>query len=127
LTARTAPVLFNYLGRADAPGGDWQAAPETEAVLTEGADLPLSHLLEVNAVIQDHPDGPRLRATWTWPERLLPEAEVRELADTWFRALGALTEHADRPDAGGHTPSDLALVELSQDEIDGLEAEWRML
>ncbi|MFF2144926.1 amino acid adenylation domain-containing protein [Kitasatospora sp. NPDC058190] len=123
----TAPVLFNYLGRADAPGGDWQAVPETEAVLTEGADLPLSHLLEVNAVIQDHPDGPRLRATWTWPERLLPEAEVRELADTWFRALGALTEHADRPDAGGHTPSDLALVELSQDEIDGLEAEWRML
>lgn len=96
-------------------------------VLAEGADLPLSHLLEINCVARAHPDGPRLEAAWTWPGRLLSEADVRELADTWFRALRALTEHAERPDAGGYSPSDLALVELSQDEIDGLEAEWRTL
>ncbi|MEV4434130.1 amino acid adenylation domain-containing protein [Streptomyces sp. NPDC049555] len=123
----TADVLFNYLGRSPAPGGDWGPAPETDEVLAEGADLPLSHLLEINAVVHDHPDGPRLVATWTWPGRLLPEPAVRELADTFFRALRALTDHADRPDAGGWSPSDLALVELSQDEIDGLEAEWRTL
>ncbi|WP_308117531.1 non-ribosomal peptide synthetase [Streptomyces anatolicus] len=122
-----APVLFNYLGRADAPSAEWGPAAESEAVREEGANLPLSHVLEINAVIQDHPDGPRLMATWTWPARLLSVADVRELADDWFRALRVLTDHAERPGAGGYTPSDLALVDLSQDEIDGLEAEWRTL
>ncbi|GKQ38417.1 hypothetical protein ALMP_49490 [Streptomyces sp. A012304] len=123
----TAPVLFNYLGRAAAPGGDWGPAPESDVVLAEGADLPLSHPLEIDALVQEQPDGPRLTARWTYPGRLLSEADVRELADTWFRAVRALLHHAERPDAGGYTPSDLALVELSQDEIDGLEAEWRTL
>ncbi|MFI6641778.1 amino acid adenylation domain-containing protein [Streptomyces sp. NPDC050504] len=122
-----APVLFNYLGRTQGPGADWGPAAETDAVRAEGADLPLSHAVEINAVVEDHPEGPRLTATWTWSARLLSVADVRELADTWFRALRALTEHAERPDAGGYAPSDLALVELSQDEIDGLEDEWRTL
>ncbi|WP_459751031.1 amino acid adenylation domain-containing protein [Streptomyces sennicomposti] len=122
-----SPVLFNYLGRVTASGGAWETAPEIDLVLTDGADLPLSHVLEINALVQDGPGGPRLTARWTYPGRLLSEAEVRELADAWFRAVRALLHHAERPDAGGHTPSDLALVELSQDEIDGLEAEWRTL
>ncbi|WP_324607026.1 non-ribosomal peptide synthetase [Streptomyces griseus] len=122
-----APVLLNYLGRAEESGGDWSPAPETDVVRAEGADLPLSHLLEINAVVRREADGPRLTTVWTWPGRLLSEADVRSCADTWFRAVRALTEHAGRPDAGGHTPSDLALVDLSQDEIDGLEDEWRTL
>jgi amino acid adenylation domain-containing protein/non-ribosomal peptide synthase protein (TIGR01720 family) len=125
-------MLFNYFGRAAAPGtapvADWGPAAETEAVIGDGdPQLALSHVVEVNALTQDHPDGPRLFASWTWPERLLTEADVRELADGWFRALRALIDHAERPDAGGYTPSDLALVDLSQDEIDMLEAEWRTL
>ncbi|MFF2650666.1 amino acid adenylation domain-containing protein [Streptomyces sp. NPDC058045] len=123
-----APVLFNYLGRAPGSGGGpWDTAPESDVVLAEGADLPLSHLLEINALVRDHPEGPRLTARLTFPGRLLPEPEVREFADTWYRAVRALLHHAERPDSGGRTPSDLALVELSQDEIDGLEAEWRTL
>ncbi|SQA22128.1 NRPS [Streptomyces griseus] len=120
-------MLLNYLGRAEESGGDWSPAPETDVVRAEGADLPLSHLLEINAVVRREADGPRLTTVWTWPGRLLSEADVRSCADTWFRAVRALTEHAGRPDAGGHTPSDLALVDLSQDEIDGLEDEWRTL
>ncbi|MEU4210579.1 amino acid adenylation domain-containing protein [Streptomyces sp. NPDC026206] len=125
-------MLFNYFGRAAAPAAgaavDWGPAAETDAVLGDGdPQLALTHVVEVNALTQEHPDGPRLLASWTWPRRLLGEADVRELADGWFRALGALIEHAERPDAGGYTPSDLALVELSQDEINMLEAEWRTL
>jgi hypothetical protein len=30
----------------------------------------------------------------------------------------------EQPDAGGRTPSDLDLVDLTPDEIDQLEAEW---
>ncbi|MEU1310631.1 amino acid adenylation domain-containing protein [Streptomyces cinnamoneus] len=125
-------VLFNYFGRAAAPatgaGGEWSPADEAGAALGDGDPrLALSHIIEINALTQEHADGPRLTASWTWPQRLLGEADVRELADGWFRALRALTDHAERPDAGGYTPSDLALVDLSQDEIDMLEAEWRTL
>lgn len=48
---------------------------------------------------------------------------MRDLAETWFRVLGALAAHGQRPDAGGHTPSDLSPVDLSQSEIDGFEDE----
>ncbi|QKV94271.1 amino acid adenylation domain-containing protein [Streptomyces sp. NA02950] len=128
----TPQLLFNYLGRADAPGsgaaGHWSPAAESDAVLGDGDPRqPLSHVVELNAVAHRHPDGHRLLASWTWPGRLLSDADMRELADGWFRALRALADHAERPEAGGYAPSDLALVELSQDEIDGLEAEWRTL
>ncbi|MFE9635252.1 amino acid adenylation domain-containing protein [Streptomyces sp. NPDC006463] len=125
-----APQLgFNYLGRfpaaahADEP---WTAAPEAD-LLGGGADpaMPLTHELELNALTQDHPDGPRLLATWSFAGELFSEAEVADLADTWFRALAVLADHARAPEAGGHTPSDLTLVSLSQAEIDLLEADWR--
>jgi amino acid adenylation domain-containing protein/non-ribosomal peptide synthase protein (TIGR01720 family) len=127
----TAPpqLGFNYLGRfpAAAQGEEpWTAAPETEA-LGGGADpaMPLTHELELNALTEDRPEGPRLVATWSWAGDLFTAAEVADLADTWFRALAVLADHARAPEAGGHTPSDLTLVSLSQAEIDLLEADWR--
>ncbi|SBT41192.1 non-ribosomal peptide synthetase [Micromonospora narathiwatensis] len=120
-----AQIGFNYLGRfATADGGDtdWAVAADTQA-LGGGADgaLPVPHAVEVNAVTRDHADGPRLSATFSWPQSLLGEAEVRELADDWLAALDALVEHAAAPGAGGHTPSDLLLA-LSQEEIEAIEA-----
>ena len=49
---------------------------------------------------------------------------MRDLAETWFRALTALVRHAAQPGAGGRTPSDLALVDLTQGEIERLESEY---
>ncbi|MGO4757023.1 hypothetical protein AB4212_51900, partial [Streptomyces sp. 2MCAF27] len=77
----------------------------------------------LNALTEDGPDGPRLVAAWTWAAGLLAEDEARAIAEGWFRALGALALHAQSPDSGGHTPSDVDLVELSQDEIDEFEDE----
>src|ERR1041384_3756170 len=54
----------------------------------------------------------------------LGEAAVRDLAETWFRALTALTRHVTEPHAGGWTPSDLPLIELTQGEIERLEGEY---
>ncbi|MGW0238565.1 condensation domain-containing protein, partial [Streptomyces sp. NPDC002996] len=109
---------------------DWGPAPESGG-LGGGADdaMPLAHPLEVNSFTQDGPDGPRLVATWTWADGLLPEDDVRALGEGWFRMLRALAEHAGSPAAGGYTPSDLPLVSLNQHEIDGLEDlddEWEM-
>ncbi|MEY9809834.1 amino acid adenylation domain-containing protein [Streptomyces albogriseolus] len=124
----TPDLGFNYLGRFPAPdGGLWTAAPDAD-LIGDGAGerLPLAHALELNALTRDGNDGPRLTAVWTWAGRLLGEDAVRDLAGGWFRALTALAAHAERPEAGGITPSDLSLVQLSQDQIDQLEAAWKV-
>ncbi|WP_344582136.1 amino acid adenylation domain-containing protein [Streptomyces lunalinharesii] len=89
-------VGFNYLGRGRGSGdGDWDVAPESDA-LPLGADprMPMRHLVEVNAVVDDGPAGPRLVAHWLWARLHLAEAEARELARLWFAALRALVAHA---------------------------------
>ncbi|SOD62618.1 non-ribosomal peptide synthase domain TIGR01720/amino acid adenylation domain-containing protein [Streptomyces zhaozhouensis] len=121
---------FNYLGRFDgatAEPAPWAPAVESDP-LGGGADpgMPMTHTLELNALTEEHAEGPRLKATWSWPALLLDNTEVTDLADTWFRVLGVLADHAEGPDVGGHTPSDLSLVSLSQSEIDLLEADWRI-
>ncbi|QIS01618.1 amino acid adenylation domain-containing protein [Nocardia brasiliensis] len=50
--------------------------------------------------------------------------EVKTFAEHWIRALGGLAEHGLHPDAGGFTPSDFALVRLSQPGIDRLAAAY---
>ncbi|WP_162911639.1 non-ribosomal peptide synthetase [Streptomyces koyangensis] len=122
-------IAFNYLGRLgttpDGEAADWTPAPEPSGLDGGlGADTPLTHTVEVNAVTREGPDGPALTATWTWPGTLLTRAEVGELADTWFEVLEALVRYAKDPDAGGLTPSDVSLVSLSQDEIDEFDADF---
>nr|WP_271220665.1 non-ribosomal peptide synthetase [Streptosporangium carneum] len=139
LNPRTAPILaelgqaqigFNYLGRfvveSVTDAKDWEEVAEASSVV-RGHDprMPLTHPVVVNASTHDGAHGSELVASWTWAGLLLTEDRVRDLAETWFRALEALVDHVERPDAGGHTPSDVALAELSQSEIDLLEAEWR--
>ncbi len=121
-------IAFNYLGRfatgAMTAAADWKSCADLAGPVARDARQPLAHALEINAVSTDQADGPRLSVTWSWPATLLPETDVAELADLWVEALDGLTAHAGRPDAGGHTPSDLFLA-LDQDEIDDLEAELR--
>ncbi|MFJ8221492.1 amino acid adenylation domain-containing protein [Streptomyces griseus] len=116
-------IGFNYLGRLGTADAD--ADPDAVRVrdLTGAGDasMPLPYTLELNAAAVDHTDGQRLTASWTWSGELLGEAEVTRIARLWFDALTALAAHAERPDAGGLTPSDLPLVTVTQAEIDRLE------
>lgn len=132
LDAEAGPVLaalpvpevgFNYLGRAAAePLADWAPAPEQpsgELALGAAHDpaLPVAHGLEVTVTA----GAEGLRAVWSWAPALWSEGEVSALADRWCAALADLTRTGS---AGGHTPSDLPLVSMSQAEIDELEAEF---
>ncbi|MDH6108904.1 amino acid adenylation domain-containing protein/non-ribosomal peptide synthase protein (TIGR01720 family) [Kitasatospora sp. MAP12-15] len=123
--APTPQICFNYLGRTSQMEADWSVAVE-DGALAGGGDplMPLGHLLEIDAVAQEGPHGSELSVSWRWPRALLEEHEVADLADTWQRALEVLVRHGQSPRAGGHTPSDLALVELAQEEIEGFEADF---
>ncbi|MFE9412091.1 condensation domain-containing protein, partial [Streptomyces sp. NPDC006704] len=130
LARREQPQIgFNYLGRFPAvhpgAGTDWAVVPGVRGPLGRDPEMPLSHVLEINAVTQDLPDGPVLTATWTWPAALFDEDDIQELASSWAQVLGAIAEYAQTPDAGGYTPSDLGLVDLSQEEIDALTEQLR--
>jgi non-ribosomal peptide synthase protein (TIGR01720 family) len=104
LNPRTAPELadyplpqieFNYMGRIDFPETtDWSHAPEGEAA-DSGADegMPESYSLIVNVQTEDRSDGPQLCVNWAWPAGVLAAETVRELGESWFRALEALTVH----------------------------------
>ncbi|WP_432973710.1 amino acid adenylation domain-containing protein [Dactylosporangium sp. CA-233914] len=122
---------FNYLGRfgageAAAPEATgWAEAPELAGFGgTTDPRLPAANVLDVNAVTEDGPDGPVLCATWTYPTGLLDDDGVRTLAHLWVRALVAFAAHVAAGHGGGHTPSDMALVDLDQADLDELEAEW---
>ncbi|MFJ2744338.1 amino acid adenylation domain-containing protein [Streptomyces sp. NPDC087440] len=127
----TPLVGFNYLGRFATDTGDgtadhWTSVSDTDTGNGVGEDgLPFAHALEINAATQDTATGPRLRASLSWPAALFAEPEITRLADLWHQALTALAAHAENPDAGGLTPSDLSLVPLTQNHIDLLEAKLR--
>ncbi|MDA5280825.1 non-ribosomal peptide synthetase [Streptomyces sp. Isolate_45] len=135
LNPQTAQVLgryaqpqlgFNYLGRLGvaeeaAPTG----RPEVDHDLSGVADaaMALPHAMDLTATAVTYPDGPHLVAHWIWAQQLFSDEDVRDLAETWFRALEALVLHAEGTQgAGGLSPSDLTLVTLGQDEIERLES-----
>ncbi len=131
LAAAHPQIAFNYLGRSTAPEAtDWGPADQADSdALGTGQDaaLGLVHAIEVNAHTRDLPGGPELSATWTWAGDLFDAAAIEDLAGRWYTALRGLVAHvvdgtADGP-VGGFTPSDLSLVDVSQDEIDELAAE----
>ncbi|MEU7103947.1 amino acid adenylation domain-containing protein [Streptomyces sp. NPDC046215] len=106
LAARPTPQFaFNYLGRFDVGGdGDW-AVPTDSSVLgpATGGKLAMGHTVELDTVITDHPDGPRLVAHWSWPGELLTEERVSALARRWFDVLEALARRG-RARATGELP-----------------------
>ncbi|MER7023717.1 MULTISPECIES: condensation domain-containing protein [Streptomyces] len=127
--AERPEFVFNYLGRFPvSDDADWSVVPEYGTGLDDtGPGMPMAHSIEVNAATVDRPDGPVLRATWTWDGSVVSEADTRELAETWFRMLRTLVAHAREPGAGGLTPSDLTLSSLSQEELEEIESDLRAI
>ncbi|MFF5499998.1 amino acid adenylation domain-containing protein [Streptomyces aquilus] len=123
-------IGFNYLGRFAAAGPDagpvraWQTAGDAAMVGTADPDMPVAHALEAGAVVADTPDGPLLTLTLSWPRTLLDERRAECLGEAWLELLEGLAAHTADPTAGGHTPSDFALLDLDQDEIEAFESEF---
>jgi amino acid adenylation domain-containing protein/non-ribosomal peptide synthase protein (TIGR01720 family) len=125
LSVLTEPQLaFNYLGRFTTkeralwlPAGD-------DAGFAGGADpeMPLLHLVEIDAVVADSPDGPRLTANFGWAKNHLEEFAVRELALLWQRSLESIADCIHEHGNGGHSASDFPLLALSLADVERIEA-----
>ena len=114
-----AQVSFNYLGRmdvgSDADAGFFAGADE-DVGPSRSPDAVRTHLLAVDAAVS----GGRLYATWTYAPALHRRETVERVASAFTGELRALVEHCRDPRAGGFTPSDFALVDLDQGELDAL-------
>ncbi|MCK7616268.1 amino acid adenylation domain-containing protein, partial [Roseibium sediminicola] len=121
-SAPRAQIVFNYLGRFQAgAGGNWSPLPEFGG-LRGGFDpeTPLDHVLSIDCQAVEHEGGYHLETDFGYAARHLTEPEVTELAGCWQEALGRLARHADWEGAGGYTPSDFPMAQMSQPDVDGL-------
>ncbi|MBB4902968.1 non-ribosomal peptide synthetase, partial [Streptomyces griseomycini] len=124
-------IGFNYLGRfsaADMPehlrGLGFTQITGLDLAADLDADMPAMSTLEINSAVVDTDRGPRLDAVVAFPEGVLTRAEAEELTGLWFEALTALARHAEAPGAGGRTPSDLPLVDVTQSDIERWEQQY---
>ncbi|MDI9919144.1 amino acid adenylation domain-containing protein, partial [Rhodococcus sp. IEGM 1379] len=127
---RSPQVSFNYLGRVSSSDGTQDWLPVTgsrELGGTQNPEMPVASVIDINAFVDDRPDGPGLQASFAFPRGVLTEAEITEFADLWRRALGGLAAYTSRPDAGGLTPSDIPLVTVSQQQIERWEGQFPAL
>ena len=97
-------IGFNYLGRFSVDEGkDWSPAAQGASLVgLADLEMPMAHLIDINAMTLDGPAGPCLSTTWSWASALVAESEARSLAEGWRQALEALVHHVQKPGAGGH-------------------------
>ncbi|MFG2763717.1 non-ribosomal peptide synthetase [Streptomyces rubiginosohelvolus] len=131
LAARPEPRTgFNYLGRYDVGDTDaaapepWTPSPESAAVWRPAPALGVHTAVDLDITALRRPSGTELSVSWHHAGRLVSDEEIAVLDRWWRTALETLVAAA-RTQAAGHTPSDLGLLSLSQDEIDEFEDEWR--
>ncbi|WP_191500077.1 non-ribosomal peptide synthetase, partial [Mycobacterium simulans] len=129
------PVIgFNYLGRL---GVDGEAADAGDGWRIMGTDklfgdlasaaipMALAHTVALNAATIDTDAGPQLHATWTWASSVLDRGAVERVSRLWCEALVGVCAHVARG-GGGLTPSDLAPLQLTQDQIDQLDQRYQI-
>jgi amino acid adenylation domain-containing protein/non-ribosomal peptide synthase protein (TIGR01720 family) len=116
-------IAFNYLGRFSASRAKEWSPDGDDGGYGGGADpqMPLSHLLTIDALVVDSAGGPQVIANINWAQNHLGKHAVEHLGDLWERALRMLANHAQNPGAGGHSISDFPLASLSLDQLQEIE------
>jgi amino acid adenylation domain-containing protein/non-ribosomal peptide synthase protein (TIGR01720 family) len=132
--AESEPAIgFNYLGRLGAAAAElsddfWRISPDGAAAAgtSQAVPLTLSHAIELNASTADTDSGPHLQANWAWAPSAVEQEQVDRLSRLWFEALAGICVHVRRG-GGGLTPSDIAPARLSQQQIDELCRQCRVV
>ena len=121
-------IGFNYLGRlgtgtADLSDDLWRPSPDGSSAAE--IPMPLGHTVELNASTIDTGSGPTLNATWIWAPSALSHTQISRLSQLWFEALAGICAHV-ADGGGGLTPSDIAPAQLTQQQIDELQRQYRI-
>ena len=114
----SAQITFNYLGQFDQSfGADALFHPLDESAgLAHDPDAPLPNELSIDSQVY----GGELVLRWTFSRERLDQQTVRELADAYLAELQSLVAHCLEDTAGGLTPSDFPLAQLTQSQLDSL-------
>ena len=113
-------VTFNYLGQFDA-SFDASAgalfAPTGESIGAEQSpQAPMGNWLTINGQVY----GGELGLSWIFSQQMFDTATIQRLADDYVVELQRLVEHCAQLTAPVATPSDFALCELTQQQLDNL-------
>jgi len=119
----TPQVVFAFhdFGREPEPA-EWAlqaATPDLPDVPT----TPFSHPLIIDAIVHHRPGGREIRLSIRWPRGLLPDTAATELAELWCGSLRGIAAAAAATRTARHSPTDMTMGGLSQQEIDELEVE----
>ena len=134
LTGPEPTIGFNYLGRLGAPAPEGEASDGLWLISEDGSavtaaatavPMPLMHTVELNAVTVDTGSGPQMHATWTWAPSAMDHTRISRLSRLWFDALAGICAHVAQG-GGGLTPSDIAPAQLTQQQIDTLQQQYRI-
>jgi len=124
-------VNFNYFGSAAADGSEAGAAPafgtapetyELPPTLTGRMVSPAE--LSVNAAVNVVDGVRKLQARFTFPEAVLDETTVDDLAHRWIEILDDLVDFVAAGGDPGRSPSDFLASDLTQREIDEIIARY---
>ncbi|WP_163892268.1 non-ribosomal peptide synthetase [Mycolicibacterium hippocampi] len=93
-------VEFNYIGRydlsADQTATEWSLVTDSSLnglmPISPEPELPLRYTFDVISVVHGSPEGPQLRTSWRWSDRLSSIEDVESLTDHWRRAVIILGE-----------------------------------
>ena len=86
------------------------------AGLAHDPDAPLPNDLSVDSQVY----GGELVLRWTFSRERHDPQTIRELAEAYLAELHSLIAHCLKDDAGGLTPSDFPLAQLTQPQLDSL-------
>ncbi|WOH53420.1 non-ribosomal peptide synthase/polyketide synthase [Bradyrhizobium sp. sBnM-33] len=112
-------IVFNYLGQFDSSVGEgtsFRIAPES-AGPARSDSAPLGRWLSINGQVREG----QLRLSFSYGRRRYRRATIERLAEHYAAALRELVGHCTSG-ARGMTPSDFALSNLSQADLDLLGA-----
>jgi amino acid adenylation domain-containing protein/non-ribosomal peptide synthase protein (TIGR01720 family) len=114
-----APVVFNYLGQFDtlSAAGREDALIRGEADVGAGPSRGLRrqrpYLLEINSLVL----GGELRIAIDYSRNRHHARSVQRLADAIAAGLRNLISHCLSPEAGGYTPADFEVADISDSEL----------
>ncbi|NER52370.1 MAG: non-ribosomal peptide synthetase, partial [Symploca sp. SIO1A3] len=116
-----AQVSFNYLGQFDSNQfqqfslqGDWELAG-----LHQSPQENRAHWLDINSLIVRD----QFQVIWTYNSFIHKNSTITNLAEKYIEALQNIIAYCQSLEAGGYTPSDFPVVDLSQEELDDLLTE----